>query len=103
MHIGLHREARRRQDAGAGDHIGALEADALGQHQPALDAALVASLSLGPAVVVLDALAPLAAQRQVIPSRQDGGTLQRAVARVAVAVTHPALPLPVARLARATP
>src|SRR3546814_15648063 len=78
MHIGLHREARRRQDAGAGDHIGALEADALGQQQPAPDAALVASHSLGAAVVARDGLATLAAERTVLAARQEGGNRQRA-------------------------
>ena len=57
-HIGLDGEARRRQRAALGDHIVAVEAEAVGQHQPTLDAAgLVVE-----AVVIEDAMHPFAAQ-----------------------------------------
>src|SRR5690242_1404448 len=54
MHIGFHRKARGGEDALGGFHIGAVEAKALGQLQPALDAALAADV----AVIVLDAMPP---------------------------------------------
>ena len=76
-------------------HVLAVEPDALGQHQPALDAALVVAA----AVVLLEARAPLAAQRRVLGARHQGGVLDRDAGLVIEAVEHPGLYLPAVALA----
>ena len=60
--IGLDGKARGGQRALHGDDVGAVEAERVGQHQPALDAALLAAV----AVVIEQAVHPLAPQLAVV-------------------------------------
>ena len=64
-----------------------VEAEAVGQFQPALDAAVAWTA----AVVVLDALAPFATQIGIVHAGQDGGVLDRDHRLVIVAVQCPGL------------
>src|SRR5690606_19339744 len=88
-------EAGRRQDALGRLDIGAIEAEAVGQLQPAVDAALAADL----AVMVLDAVAPFEARGAVAEARQDDGVLDRDGALIIEAVERPGLNLPLVQLA----
>ena len=95
MHIGLHREARRRQDAFGRFHVGRVEAEAFGQLEPALDAALGADI----AVMVLDAVAPFQPRGAVAEARDHHRVLDRDRALVIVAVQRPGLHLALVELA----
>ncbi len=93
--VGFHREARARQRTLPGDDVGAIEAQRVGQHQPALDAALLAAV----AVVVEQAMHPLAAQLAVVRAGHQRGVLARHRRLVAVAVERPRLHLALVELA----
>ena len=95
MHIGLHRETRGGQGAFLGDHIGAVEAEAIGQNQPALDAAHF----FAQPVVIVDARNPFAAQCAIVGARHQGGVLARHGVLIAIAVERPGLHLPLVHLA----
>ena len=95
MHIGLHREARGGQGALLRDDIGAVEAEPVGQDQPALDAARLISQ----AVVIVDARNPFAAQCAVVGARHQRGVLARHGVLIAIAVERPGLHLPLVHLA----
>ena len=71
--VGLDGEARGRQRALHGDHVGAVEAQRVGEHQPALDAALLAA----GAVMIEHAMHPFAAQLAVVRAAHQGGILAR--------------------------
>ena len=89
VNIGFHRIAGDRQDrAGADDEV-AIEPQALGELDPAVDAAVGFVF----AVVIDDALAPNAAQRRILDARQDGGVLDRDRRLVIIAVERPGLEL----------
>ena len=95
MHIGFHRKARRRQDAFGRFHIGAVEAEALGQLQPALDAAFGAEI----AVMVLDPVPPFEPGGAVAEARDHHRVLDRDRALVIIAVQRPGLHLALVELA----
>ena len=73
----------------------AVEAEAVGQHQPALDAAFL----LAVAVVIEHAMHPFAAQLAVVEAADEGGVLARHRRLVAVAVERPGLHLRLLELA----
>src|SRR5437016_2606373 len=95
MHIGLHRKARRRQNAFGRFHIGAIEPEPLGQLQPALDAALAAEV----AVMVFNPVPPFLPDAAIAETRDHDGVLQRDGALVIVAVQRPGLHLALVELA----
>src|ERR1700722_20206573 len=95
MYIGLHRKARRGQDAFGGFHIGAVEPEALGQLQPALDAALGAEV----AVMVFYSVPPFQPDAAVAEARDHHRVLQRNRALVKIAVQRPGLYLSLVQLA----
>ena len=95
MDVGLDREFRRRQRAFLAHHVVAVEAETVGEDEPALDAALV----LAEAVVVGDAMEPFAAEVAVVAAAHEGSVLQRDRRLIAVAVQRPRLHLPLVQLA----
>ena len=95
MDIGLDREFRRRQRAFLAHDVVAVEPEAVGQDQPALDAALV----LAVAVVVGDAVEPFAAELPVVAAAHEGSVLARDRRLIDVAVQRPRLHLPLVQLA----
>src|ERR1700735_4723292 len=95
MHIGIHRKARRRQDALGRFHIGAVEPESFGQPQPALDAALGSKI----AVVILDSVPPFESDAAVAKARDHDGILDRNGALVIIAVQRPGLHLPLVEFA----
>ena len=95
MHIGVHRKSRRRQNALGGFHIRAVQPKALGQLQPALDAALGARL----AVMIFDPVPPFLPDAAVAEARDHDGVLDRYGALVIIAVKRPRLHLSLVQLA----
>ena len=89
MDVGVHSEARCRQQAFQRGDVVARETETVGQHQPALDAAVAGVL----AVVIDDALAPDAAQLGILHPRQDGGIFNGDHRLVIEAVQRPGLNL----------
>lgn len=87
--VGVDGEAHAGQHPLLGEHLLALQAHRFRQAQPGLDAARLA----GGAVVVEDALDPLAADLAVGTVGQDRRVLQRDVDLVVETVRHPALDL----------
>src|SRR5450759_3600601 len=87
MHIGLHREPRRRQDSLGGFHIGAVESQTLGQLQPALDAAFGADI----AVMILDTMPPFEPDAAIAEARDHHRVLDRDRALVIITVQRPGL------------
>jgi hypothetical protein len=83
------------QRAATRDHIIARQAEPVGEHQPALDAAgLVAE-----PVVVMDAVNPLAAQFAIMGAAHEGGVLARHSLLIAIAVQSPGAHLILVQLA----
>ena len=78
-----------------GHHIGAVEAEAVGQDQPAFDAALL----LAEPVMIVDAADPFAAQFAVVGARHQRGVLARHGVLIAIAVERPGLHLALVHLA----
>src|ERR1700722_3185616 len=95
MHIGVHRKARRRQDALGRFHIGAVEPQSLGQLQPALDAALGSEI----AVMVFYPVPPFEPDAAVAEARDHDGVLDRNGALVIITVQRPGLHLALVQLA----
>src|SRR6202453_5054081 len=95
MHIGVHGEPRRRQDALGRFHIGAVQPQSLGQLEPALDAALGSEI----AVMILDSMTPFEPDAAVAKARDHDGILDRNGALVIIAVQRPGLHLPLVQLA----
>ena len=95
VHISLHRETRRRQNAFGGFHIGVVEPEALGQLQPALDAAFAADV----AVMILDPVPPFQPGGAVAETRDHHRVLDRDRALVIIAVQRPGLHLSLVQLA----
>ncbi|MNN12627.1 hypothetical protein D3C81_1256240 [compost metagenome] len=93
--VGVHREAHAGQHQLLGQQLRAIQTDRLAQTQPGLDAALLARC----AVVVDDALDPLAAGVAVRAVGHDRRVLHRDAHLVVEAVGHPALDLLAARAA----
>ena len=77
------------------DHIVARQAEAVGQDQPALDAAGL----LAEAVVIVDAMDPFAAQLAIMHAADEGGVLARHRLLIAIAVERPGLHLALVELA----
>ena len=94
MDIGVDRELGRRKHALLRHHVGALQAEALAEVQPFLDAALTFPWALAGAVVVDHPLGPDPAQLGIDHARHEGGILNRDAALVVVAVERPGLDLP---------
>ena len=94
-HIGFDREFRRGQGAAARGHVVAREAERVGQHQPALDAAGF----FAEAVVIVDAVNPFAAQFAIVHAAHEGGVLARHRLLIAVAVERPGGDLSLLQLA----
>src|SRR5882724_11247773 len=95
MHIGFDREARRGQNAFGRFHIGAVEPEAFGELQPALDAALGADV----AVMVLDPVPPFHPDGAVAEARDHHRVLERDRALIIIAVQRPGLHLALVQLA----
>ncbi len=95
LQIRLHRKAGTGQQRAPGFHQRAVQAQRVGQMQPARDAAIGGAV----AVVIDDALAPDPPQRRVFHARQDRGVLQWNAALVFEAVQGPGLHLPTIELA----
>ena len=94
-HVGFDGEDGGGQGAPPRHHVLAVEAEAVGQHEPALDAAGV----LAKAVVLEHAVDPVAPQLAVEDARDERGILARHGGLVAVAVERPRLHLPLVELA----
>ena len=77
------------------DDVVAVEAEAVGQHEPALDAAGVVAR----AVVLEHAMDPVAAQLAVVDAADEGGVLARDGGLIAVAVERPGRDLALVQLA----
>src|SRR5215813_4516678 len=95
MDIGIDRKAGRWQKSAQRHDIVAIEPDAVGELEPARDAAFVGRF----AVVVVEAAAPLAPQLLIIAARDQVGVLLRDLGLVVVAVERPGLHLPLGALA----
>src|SRR4051795_6301354 len=89
MDIGIDRKARAGQDRARRGDLVAVEAERVGELQPAGDAAF----ALAGAVMVDDALAPGAAQRRILDAGEDRGVLHRDSRLVIVSVQRPGLDL----------
>ncbi len=87
--VGLHREAHRRQRSLHRHHIGPVEAEAVGQLEPPLDAARIAV----EAVVIEDPPHPDASQLPILQPTEERRVLARDRRLVAVAVQGPGLHL----------
>ena len=93
--VGFDGETRGRQGAAHGDDVIAVEAEAVRQDEPALDAAHL----LAVAVMIEQAVRPLAAQLAVIEAADEGRVLARDCRLVAVAIECPCLHLRLLQLA----
>ena len=89
MHIGLDGESRRRQQPAQRHHVVAVEAEPVGELEPARDAAFAVAL----AVVIDKAAAPFAARRLILAARDQARVLDRDHRLVIVAVERPGLDL----------
>jgi hypothetical protein len=96
MDIGVHGIACAGEQALQRDHIVAVDAQTVGQHQPALDAAGLGAV----AVMVLDAAAPFAAQVGRGQAREKRGVLRGNAGLIVVAVERPGLDLRLGQLPR---
>ncbi len=92
MHIGIDGKARRRQQPAQRGDVVALEAQSLGELQPARDAAF----ALAGAVVIDEAAAPFAARGLVLAARDQARILDRDHRLIIVAVERPGLHLALA-------
>ena len=95
IHIGLDSENRFGQGAFPRDHIVAVETEAVGENEPALDTAFL----LAVAVVVHDAVQPLAPQFAIVATAHERGVLPWHGRLVAVAIQRPGLHLALIQLA----
>ena len=95
-HIGFAGVARGRQRAVHALHVVAVEPQAVGQHQPALEPALLFGQH---AVVIVDAMDPFAAQLAVVRAAHEGGVLARHGFLIAIAVERPGRDLALVELA----
>ena len=91
-HIGLDGKSGRRQRAGHRYHVAAVETEACGEDEPALDPTLFAGF--GRAVMILDPMAPFAPQFPVEGAADQGGVLPGHARLIAVAIECPRLYLP---------
>ncbi len=95
MHVGLDREARRRQKPAERHDVIAVEPETIRELEPARDPALAFAL----AVVVDEAAAPFAARRLVLAARDQARVLDRDHGLVIVAIERPGLDLALAAFA----
>src|SRR5580704_13323016 len=95
MHIGFDGEFRRRQQAAQRHDVIAVEAEPVGEFQPARNAAFALAL----AVVIGKAAPPFAARRLVVAARDQARVLDRDHGLVIVAVERPGLDLALAAFA----
>ena len=95
MHIGFDRESRRRQQPAQRHDVIAVEAEPVGELEPARDAAFALAL----AVVIDEAAAPFAARRLILAARDQARVLDRDHGLIIVAVERPGLDLALAAFA----
>ena len=93
--VGLHGETGSGERSVHGDDVGAVEAERIGEDEPALDAAF---LAVAP-VVIEHAVHPFAPQVAIVRPAHQGGVLARHGRLVAVAVERPGLHLAFVELA----
>src|SRR3954447_9082308 len=95
MHIAVDGKARGRQQTLERSHVAAVEAEAVGERQPAGDAAII----FRPAIVIDQARAPFAPYGGIIAARDQTGVLHRDHRLVIVAIERPGLHLAFGQLA----
>src|SRR5437763_8565329 len=95
MHIGFDGELRARQKPAQRGHVFTVKPEAIGQLEPARDAAVILAL----AIVIMQAASPLAPDRAIVAPRDQARILDRDHRLIIVAVERPGLHLALGALA----